>query len=203
MHSLVKILKSYLSKEKNQSIQESNVKEISKIIGIGGGGSNIVEYLSKSFDPIIINSDKKALSLNKVANKIYLEKPDALGCGSNENCGFSLINDKVFKQLDNFIDNYKNITIIATLGGGVGSGSTKAVAQYLSNKNINVKCILVKPFFWEGLKKKNRTKDTLDYLKELKNITIIELENDELKNFEYLTIKQSFNLLNNRIKGLI
>ena len=193
-------LKTLFEKEK---IDEDSSNKIKKIIGIGGGGSNIVEFLSKDFDSLIVNSDKKALSLNKVANKIHLEKPDQLGCGSNENCGFSLINEKVLNQIDDFMQDYEEVTLIATLGGGVGSGSTKAIGEYLSAKDINVKCILVKPFFWEGLKKKNRAMDTINYLQQFQNINISQLENDELKNFEHLTMKQSFNLLNNKIKSLI
>ena len=177
--------------------------EQKKVIGIGGGGSNIVEYLTNHYESLIINSDKRALEQKKVKNKIHLEKPDNLGCGSNEKCGFSLITEDVLNQIDKFINKNLSITLIATLGGGVGSGSTKAIAEHLTNKNIIVKCILVKPFSWEGSKKSNRANETIEFLKQLKNVSIIEIENDELKSFEHLSMKKSFNLLNNRIKSII
>ena len=183
--------------------EEKEHSENKKVIGIGGGGSNIVESLSKQYESLIINSDKRALEQKKVKNKIHLEKPDNLGCGSNEKCGFSLITDDVLNQIDNFIDENVSITLIATLGGGVGSGSTKAIADYLSNKNILLKCILVKPFYWEGSKKINRANETIEFLKQLKNVSIIEIENDELKSFEHLSMKESFNLLNNKINLMI
>lgn len=191
-------VKNFFLKKKEEQHTENK-----KVIGIGGGGSNIVESLSNHYESLIINSDKRALEQKKVKNKIHLEKLDNLGCGSNEKCGFSLITDSVLNQIDNFINVNLSITLIATLGGGVGSGSTKAIAEYLSNKNILVKCILVKPFSWEGSKKINRANETIEFLKQLKNISIIEIENDELKSFEHLSMKESFNLFNNKINLII
>ena len=191
-------IKNYFIKKKEE--QHSKNK---KVIGIGGGGSNIVESFSNHYESLIINSDKRALEQKKVKNKIHLEKPDNLGCGSNEKCGFSLITEDVLNQIDKFINKNLSITLIATLGGGVGSGSTKAIAEHLTNKNIIVKCILVKPFSWEGSKKSNRANETIEFLKQLKNVSIIEIENDELKSFEHLSMKESFNLLNNKINFLI
>ena len=191
-------IKNYFIKKKEEQHTENK-----KVIGIGGGGSNIVEYLANQYESLIINSDKKALEQKKVKNKIHLEKPDNLGCGSNEKCGFSLITEDVLNQIDKFINKNLSITLIATLGGGVGSGSTKAIAEHLTNKNIIVKCILVKPFSWEGSKKSNRANETIEFLKQLKNVSIIEIENDELKSFEHLSMKESFNLLNNKINLMI
>ena len=191
-------IKNFFLKKKEKQHSENK-----KVIGIGGGGSNIVEYLANQYESLIINSDKKALEQKKVKNKIHLEKPDNLGCGSNEKCGFSLITEDVLNQIDNFINENLSITLIATLGGGVGSGSTKAIAEHLTNKDLMVKCILVKPFSWEGSKKSNRANETIEFLKQLKNISIIEIENDELKSFEHLSMKESFNLLNNKINLMI
>lgn len=191
-------IKNYFIKKKEEQHTENK-----KVIGIGGGGSNIVESLSNQYESLIINSDKRALEQKKVKNKIHLEKPDNLGCGANEKCGFSLITEEVLNQIDNFIDKNLSITIIATLGGGVGSGSTKAISEYLSNKNILVKCILVKPFSWEGSKKINRANETIEFLNQLKNVSIIEISNDELKSFEHLSMKESFNLLNNKINLMV
>ena len=191
-------IKNYFTKKKEELHTENK-----KVIGIGGGGSNIVESLSNHYESLIINSDKRALEQKKVKNKIHLEKPDNLGCGSNEKCGFSLITEDVLNQIDKFINKNLSITLIATLGGGVGSGSTKAIAEHLSNKDLMVKCILVKPFSWEGSKKINRANETIEFLKQLKNVSIIEIENNELKSFEHLSMKESFNLLNNRIKSII
>lgn len=181
----------------------SDTSEPKKIIGIGGGGSNIAEFLSSKYDCLIVNSDKKSLDRKNVKNKVYLETKDNLGCGSNEIYAYSLITDNVLKQIDSFLDDYKSITLIATLGGGVGSGSTKAIANYLTHRNINVKCILVKPFSWEGNKKANRANETIKFLKKLPNIEIQELSNDELIAFEHLSFKDSFNFLNNKIMRMI
>ncbi len=82
---------------KNIHQKQSSINRLSpqQLIGIGGGGSNIVEYLVNAYptkyDVLIVNSDKKALASKKVQNKILLEKLDGYGCGSNETCGLSLL----------------------------------------------------------------------------------------------------------------
>ena len=107
----------YYFKMKNFFIKkkEEQHTENKKVIGIGGGGSNIVEYLTNHYESLIINSDKRALEQKKVKNKIHLEKPDNLGCGSNEKCGFSLITEDVLNQIDKFINKNLSITLISFL----------------------------------------------------------------------------------------
>ena len=70
----------YYLKIKNNFIKkkEEQHSKNKKVIGIGGGGSNIVESFSNHYESLIINSDKRALEQKKVKNKIYLEKPDNL-----------------------------------------------------------------------------------------------------------------------------
>ena len=49
-------IKNYFIKKKKEQHRENK-----KVIGIGGGGSNIVEYLANQYERLIINSDKRAL----------------------------------------------------------------------------------------------------------------------------------------------
>ena len=53
-----KIKTYFIKKQKNQEHADTEKK---KVIGIGGGGSNIVESLSNHYESLIINSDKRAL----------------------------------------------------------------------------------------------------------------------------------------------
>lgn len=173
-----------------------------KIIGIGGGGSNIVEYIYKestfSFEPLVINSDKKALDIKKVPNKLYLSSPKNYGCGSNEACGLKLVDETAFKKIKNFISRSNKIYIIATLGGGVGSGSTKAIVKYLYEQKIDIYLIIVYPFSWEGVKKTKRADETLEFCKPYcKDIQIF--KNDSLKKYYSHSMKECFNIMNRSI----
>lgn len=189
-----------------ETINPINDTKIKKVIGVGGGGSNIVEYLYKvsyfSYDPLVINSDKKALDIKKVPNKLYLDSPKSYGCGSNEVCGLELINETTLGRIKNFISTTKKIYIIVTLGGGVGSGSTKAIVKYLYEQDIEVYLIAVYPFSWEGINKTKRADDTLKFSKSYcKKIHIF--KNDNLKKYYSNSMRDCFHLLNKSIDKTI
>lgn len=180
---------------------------ISKIIGIGGGGCNMAEAITLAnkdmYDTLIINSDKKALKLKKIRKKLYLKKSDNYGCGGNEKCGFKLINNSVINELRNFIYKDKEVYIIASLGGGVGSGSTKAIVKYLHDSKINTKLFLIKPFSWEGRKKQKVADETLKYVKQYAN-NIYLLSNDDLiEKYSHLNILECFSIMNQTIDKVI
>ena len=159
------------------------------------------EMSERIYKTLLTLGDDEAY-LNAIIEQSGITKQEILGRKGFLVKSFSSATLSIF-TIDKFINKNLSITLIATLGGGVGSGSTKAIAEHLSNKNIIVNCILVKPFSWEGSKKINRANETIEFLKQLKNVSIIEIENDELKSFEHLSMKESFNLLNNKINFLI
>ena len=101
-----------------------------------------------------------------------------------------------------FIKNSNEVYLIATLGGGVGSGSTKAIVQYLSTLDIKTNIILIKPFSWEVNKKKNRSNTTIEFIKLFTKELYI-LENDSLLKHSSLNIKDCFNTQNEKIHNLI
>lgn len=184
-------------KEKNQKI---------KIIGIGGGGSNIVEYLSTTYsdnyDALIINSDKKALESKKVDKKILLQKDNNYGCGSNIVCGYTLITSDVISKIKYFMVRNKEIYIFVTLGGGCGTGSLKAIAQEFKNTNYQLNFILTTPFKWEGTKKNERANEVVKVLKnDFKNIYIY--SNDDLLTYGNLGINDCFRIQNENFNKLI
>lgn len=203
----------YFNKQKHtkplndyQSIKLIKNKEVKKIIGIGGGGSNIVEYLYRisdlPYDPLVINSDKKALDLKKVPSKIYLNSPKSYGCGSNEVCGLNLVDETALDQVKNFIGTTNKVYIIVTLGGGVGSGSTKAIVKYLFEQDIDVHLIVVYPFSWEGIKKTKKADDTLEFSRAYcKKVNVF--KNDDLKQYSEKSMKECFNLLNKSVDKTI
>jgi len=178
----------------------------SNLIGIGGGGCNIAEYITlnypNNYNTVIINSDKNALLSKNVARKIHLKKDNDYGCGSNELCGFSLINENILEQVRRYIGSNNKVVVVATLGGGVGSGSTKAIVKYLYKIGVDVHLILVKPFQWEGSKKLNRANETVDFVKKFcQNIDIF--YNDDLTRYSNSSMKECFTMLNDKIDRTI
>ena len=177
-----------------------------KLIGLGGGGSNIVEYLSNTYpmeyDALIINSDKKALETKNVDKKILLQKDNTYGCGSNIVCGYTLITSDVIAQIKYFIERNRDIYIFVTLGGGCGTGSLKAISQEFINSNYRLNFILITPFKWEGIKKNERANEIVEQIKnDFQNVYIY--SNDELLNFGNLGISECFKIQNEKFNKLI
>jgi len=201
---LILILTIFFLKKYYEKHKKSRYKI--KIIGLGGGGSNIVEYLSNTYpleyDALIINSDKKALETKNVDKKIFLQKDNTYGCGSNIVCGYTLITSDVIAQIKYFIERNREIYIFVTLGGGCGTGSLKAIAQEFKDSNYRLNFILTTPFKWEGVKKSERANEIIEQIKnDFRNIYIY--SNDELLSFGNLGISECFKIQNEKFNKFI
>ena len=90
---------------------------------------------------------------------------------------------------------------MATLGGGVGSGSTPEIAKYL--KSINKKVILhvTLPFTFEGKSRLSTAKNSLELLKPYSDEISVFENNDLLESKKGL--RESFQLASNKIYSKI
>jgi len=157
-------------------------------VGIGGGGCNIIEDISK-IDPwhtyIHINSDLQALHTKNSKNKILLgyDTKEGLGCGGISECGTKLVNKVSKKQLSKLANSFQEVYVVVSLGGGVGSGATAEIVEHLNTLDKDVFIFVTMPFSFEG---KTRNTVAQKALKEIQtvsnNITI--LHNDDLLNQE-------------------
>lgn len=171
------------------------------IIGIGGGGSNIVEDIFKIDNKntlICINSDYQSLKQKSTKYKILLgwNEKAGLGCGGKDQCGKALINKKVKSELYKLTKDISQINIISTLGGGVGSGATPEIIKYLKSLNKKIVVYTTIPFSFEGTKRSNTAYTALNKIK-LYADRLIVLENDNLINDnknKFLGIKDTFKI---------
>lgn len=115
---IVRKIKQYLIRNQNEN---------KKILAIGGGGCNIAHYvvskLPTHYELLSINSDANALHSKEVKHKLYLHSnTKGCCCGGDEICGYQAITKTVLQDILSFIGNKKQIIIIASLGGGTGTG---------------------------------------------------------------------------------
>ena len=170
-------------------------------IGIGGGGCNIIEGIS-SIDPwhtfIHINSDLQALRTKNSQNKILLgyDKKKGLGCGGISECGMKLVDNINKKQLYKLSTSFQELYIVASLGGGVGSGATAEIVEYLNTLDKEVFVFVTMPFSFEGKTRNSIAQKALKNIQAVNNnITI--LNNDDLlkhNNSKSLGIKEAFQI---------
>ncbi|MCB0520407.1 MAG: cell division protein FtsZ [Lewinellaceae bacterium] len=193
-------------------IDEKNDTPIIKVIGVGGGGSNAVNYMFKQgivgVDFAICNTDKQAMEQSPVATKIQLGPTltEGRGAGSKPNIG-KLSAEESIEEVKAYLgNNCKMMFITAGMGGGTGTGAAPIIAKAAQEMDILTVGIVTLPFTFEGNKRVSQGHDGLDELKKYVD-TIIVISNDKLKAIHgNLTISQAFsqadNILSTAAKGI-
>ena len=190
---------------KNQSSQI-------KVIGVGGGGSNAVNYMYehgiKGVDFVICNTDLQALEASPIPTKIQLGKnlTEGLGAGSNPDVGMKAAqesSDRICELLD---ANTKMLFITAGMGGGTGTGAAPVIAEIAREKGILTVAVVTHPFTNEGGYRKQYAKEGLNELKKQVD-TLLIINNDKLiEVYGDLTLTQAFGkaneVLNTATKGI-
>lgn len=171
------------------------------IVGIGGGGCNIVDDMiavNRHLEYVQINSDAQALQHNRAKHKILLgdETHRGLGCGGNMQCGMNLFNVKSYQQLEQILTVYDEVFVVVALGGGVGSGASQEVVQYLANQKKKCTLLAVLPFDFEGERRRKTAQEALSLLKPLVDKVYLFDNNDLLKKkYSHLGIGESFKMI--------
>ena len=133
-----------------------NQSNVIKVIGVGGGGSNAINYMFqqgiKGVDFVICNTDAQALQNSGVPNKIQLglNLTEGLGAGANPEVGEKSAVES-FEDIQRMLDtNTKMIFITAGMGGGTGTGAAPIIAKMARELNILTVGIVTMPFQFEG-----------------------------------------------------
>lgn len=159
---------------------------IIKVIGIGGGGSNAVNYMYRQgirgVDFLVCNTDHQALEISPVPNKIQLgpSLTEGRGAGSipevGKNAAIENL-DEIRKALGN---QTKMVFITAGMGGGTGTGAAPIIAGVAREMGILTVAIVTVPFSFEGKKRKTQADAGVEELK--KNVdTLLVICNDKLR----------------------
>ncbi len=187
-----------------EDIIKFNLKEkisrLIKVIGVGGAGSNAVNYMYESqalehVDYIVCNTDLQALNDSPVPTKIQIGKQltDGLGAGSKPETGkkAALENLEEVKQL--LENETKMLFITAGMGGGTGTGAAPEIARLAKEMGILTVAIVTMPFRYEG---PNRLKAAEAGIRELRKYvdSLLIVDNEKLiEVYGDLPYTQAFN----------
>lgn len=181
---------------------EDSHKSIIKVIGVGGGGSNAVNYMFRQgirdVEFIVCNTDSQHLKVCEVPNKIQIgiNLTKGLGAGARPEKGreAALENKEDIRAL--LSDSTKMVFITAGMGGGTGTGAAPVVAKIARELDILTIGIVTLPFRWEGNGKKGQASNGIAEMKECCD-TVIVINNDKLQElYGKLQIKESFDKAN-------
>ena len=175
-----------------------NKSNVMKVMGVGGGGSNAVNYMYrqgiKGVDFVVCNTDSQALEESPVPNKIQLgvNLTEGLGAGANPEIG-KLAALESYEELKNLLETQtKMLFITAGMGGGTGTGAAPIIAEMAKEFDILTVGIVTIPFNFEG---KNRELQAIKGLEKLKRSvdSLIIINNNKLREvYGNLGFKEGF-----------
>lgn len=171
---------------------------IIKVIGIGGGGSNAVNFMYgqdiEGVDFIICNTDSQALTDSPIPNKIQLGPllTQGLGAGANPAIG-KQATEESFEEIKKILEvNTKMAFITAGMGGGTGTGGAPIIARICRELGILTVGIVTTPFSYEGRRRMQQADEGIKTLKEYVD-TLLVISNDKLRmQFGNLPFKAAF-----------
>lgn len=180
-----------------------------KVIGVGGGGGNAVNHMFRQgiedVDFYICNTDRQALSLSPIMNKIQIGQRGT-GAGSNPMKGKECAIESMDKIKEIFTDECDMLFITAGMGGGTGTGAAPVIANMAKDAGILTVAIVTLPFAFEGSK---RLKQAAEGLEELKKACdgLLVINNDKLRelygNVDFLNaFKYADNILCTAASGI-
>src|SRR6476646_8519844 len=176
---------------------------IIKVLGVGGGGSNAVNYMFneniEGVDFIICNTDAKALEQSRVPNKIQLgpHLTQGLGAGANPQIGKQAVEESL-EEIKRILEvNTKMAFICAGMGGGTGTGGAPIVAKICRELGILTVGIVTTPFGFEGPRRHQQAEHGIAQLKPYVD-TLLVISNDKLRmQYGNLKMKEAFGKADN------
>ncbi len=163
-----------------------------KVMGVGGGGCNAVNYMYKQgiqgVTLLVCNTDKQALGKSSVPAKLQLGP--GLGAGGRPEKAQQYAEESRERIKEALSDGTQMLFITAGMGGGTGTGASSVVASVAKEMEILTVGIVTIPFAFEGPIKLNKARKGIEALAENVDALLV-INNEKLKQ-----IYPDLNLLN-------
>ena len=148
------------TKMKYELVDMYSDSAVIKVIGVGGGGGNAVDYMMEhDIDGVqfmCANTDAQALRRYvNVETKIQLgvELTKGLGAGTRPEIGRQAAEENK-EHLREVIEGADMVFLTAGMGGGTGTGAISVIAEVAKELGVLTVAVVTKPFDFEGRKKK-------------------------------------------------
>jgi cell division protein FtsZ len=176
---------------------------ILKVIGVGGGGSNAVNYMFnqqiEGVNFVICNTDAQALAASGIPNRVQLgpHLTQGLGAGANPDIGRQATEESL-EEIRKILEvNTKMAFITAGMGGGTGTGGAPIIAKICKDLGILTVGIVTTPFAYEGKKRLQQAEEGIRQLRQQVD-TLLVISNDKLRHqFGNLKMREAFEKADN------
>jgi len=178
-----------------------------KVIGCGGGGSNMANWLYKKgvrgAEVIAFNTDKQHLDMMEADHKFLIGKETARGLGAG---GFPEKGREAAQEskleIQNVLKGADMVFVCAGMGGGTGTGSAPFVAQMAKDNGAIVIGTVTMPFKIERARI-DRAEFGLQALRSHSD-TVIVIDNNRLVQIAgNLPVNQAFAVANELVATMI
>lgn len=172
------------------------VESMIKVIGVGGGGCNAVNYMFrenvKSCSFYVCNTDRQALNDSPVEAKIHIGS-NALGAGTVPERGRKAAIESL-DEIERVVltKETRMLFITSGMGGGTGTGAAPVIAKAAKDKGILTVAVVTMPFENEGT---NTLAKAVNGIHELKNNvdSLLVINNEKLYDlFGSMLIHEAF-----------
>ena len=156
-----------------------------KVIGVGGGGNNVVNRMVKSgtkgVDFIAVNTDKQALAVSSATQKIQIGEKltGGQGAGSDPEVGRKSAEESR-SAVSKALEDADMVFITAGMGGGTGTGAAPIVADIAKEMGILTVGVVTKPFNFEGRRRMLQAEKGIEELRTRVDSLVI-IPNERLK----------------------
>lgn len=180
-----------------------------KVIGVGGGGSNAVDYMVggeiEGVAFVCANTDAQALNMSTAQTKLQLGTSitKGLGAGANPEIGKqSALEDR--ERIKEVLAGTDMVFITAGMGGGTGTGAAPVVAELAKEMGVLTVAIVTKPFPFEGSKRMKLAQGGIEELSKHVD-SLITIPNDKLLSVlgKSITLLDAFKAANNVLLGAV
>ncbi len=206
-----KIVKIKKEEKKPKTFKDNSTKRIKiKIIGIGGGGGNIIKELSKKLDFssnkiefTAVNTDLQALdALPSNLKKVALGEGETRGLGTGRDISLGQrIAEAEEKKIKNVFSDGKDLYIlVSSLGGGTGTGTVPVFSKISKELNLPTLGIFTLPFNFEGKDKMKESQRAIDEAQMNLNAVLV-IPNERIFKFaeENIPFNDALNIINEQL----
>ena len=171
-----------------------------KVIGVGGGGNNVVNRMVKSgtkgVDFIAVNTDKQALAISSATFKIQIGEKltGGQGAGSDPEVGRKSAEESR-SAVSKALEDADMVFITAGMGGGTGTGAAPIVADIAKELGVLTVGVVTKPFRFEGMRRMKQAEGGITELRnKVDSLVIIPNERLKLATDQKITMVNAFEI---------
>ena len=180
-----------------------------KVVGVGGGGNNVVNRMvlsgTKGVDFVAVNTDKQALDASNATFKLQIGEKltHGKGAGAKPDVGRKAAEENR-SQLSKALENTDMVFVTCGMGGGAGTGGSPIVADVARELGILTVGVVTKPFAFEG---KVRMRQAEEGITELKNkvdaLVIIPNERLKMATDQKITLANAFEIADDVLRQAV